>query len=56
MVAIPITNDQPGVAGRVAWTGAGLIVPPSKLTTKRLRDGDPSGPRRALVRPSRDDG
>ncbi|MEM9246017.1 MAG: glycosyltransferase, partial [Cyanobacteria bacterium P01_F01_bin.153] len=23
MVAIPITNDQPGVATRIAWTGAG---------------------------------
>ena len=37
MVAIPITNDQPGVAARIAWTGTGLVVPPSRLTPKRLR-------------------
>lgn len=38
MVAIPITNDQPGVSARVAWSGAGLVVPPSRLTARRLRD------------------
>ena len=37
LVAIPITNDQPGVAARIAWTGTGLVVPPSRLTTRRLR-------------------
>ena len=37
MVAIPITNDQPGVAGRVSWTGAGLTIPPRRLTAPRLR-------------------
>ena len=37
MVAIPITNDQPGVAARIAWTGAGEIVPLSKLTAARLQ-------------------
>ncbi len=36
MVAIPITNDQPGVASRIAWTGAGEIVPLNKLTATRL--------------------
>ncbi len=36
MVAIPITNDQPGVAARIAWTGAGEIVPLNKLTAARL--------------------
>ncbi len=36
MVAIPVTNDQPGVAARIAWTGAGEIVPLSKLTAKKL--------------------
>jgi zeaxanthin glucosyltransferase len=37
MVAIPITNDQPGVAARIAWTGTGELVPPRKLTPARLR-------------------
>jgi hypothetical protein len=29
-VAIPITNDQPSVAARVARVGAGLVVPVKK--------------------------
>jgi zeaxanthin glucosyltransferase len=37
MVTIPVTNDQPGVAARVAWTGAGEIVPLNKLTAARLQ-------------------
>ncbi|MEM9770343.1 MAG: glycosyltransferase [Cyanobacteria bacterium P01_D01_bin.73] len=37
MVAIPITNDQPGVATRIAWTGAGELIPVKKLTTKKLK-------------------
>lgn len=37
MVAIPITNDQPAVAARVAWTGAGEMLPLGKLTADRLR-------------------
>ncbi|WP_026100003.1 glycosyltransferase [Fortiea contorta] len=37
IVAIPITNDQPGVAARVAWTGAGQFITTSRLTTGRLR-------------------
>jgi zeaxanthin glucosyltransferase len=36
MVAIPVTNDQPGVAARIAWIGAGEIVPLAKLTAARL--------------------
>ena len=36
MVAIPVTNDQPGIAARIAWTGAGEIVPLSKLTGAQL--------------------
>jgi zeaxanthin glucosyltransferase len=36
MVAIPITNDQPGVASRIAWIGAGEIVPLNKLTAAKL--------------------
>lgn len=37
MVAIPITNDQPGVAARLAWAGAGEVVPLSRLNIPRLR-------------------
>jgi UDP:flavonoid glycosyltransferase YjiC (YdhE family) len=37
MVAIPITHDQPGVAARIAWTGAGELVPLSRLSVPRLR-------------------
>src|SRR5436190_607555 len=37
MVAIPITNDQPGVAARIEWTGTGEMVSVSKLSTARLR-------------------
>jgi MGT family glycosyltransferase len=37
MVAIPITNDQPGVAARIEWTGTGEIVSVSKLSTAKLR-------------------
>ena len=37
MVAIPITNDQPGVAARIEWTGTGEMVSVSKLSPARLR-------------------
>jgi UDP:flavonoid glycosyltransferase YjiC (YdhE family) len=37
MVAIPITNDQPGVGARVSWTGTGEVVPLSRLSVSRLR-------------------
>lgn len=37
MVAIPIANDQPGVAARIAWTGVGELVPLQRLTVPRLR-------------------
>ena len=36
MVCIPIGNDQPGVASRVAARGAGLVVPWRRLNAKRL--------------------
>ena len=38
MVAIPITNDQPGVAARIAWIGAGRSLSLKKLTPETLRD------------------
>nr|WP_263971576.1 nucleotide disphospho-sugar-binding domain-containing protein [Leptolyngbya ohadii] len=37
LVAIPIANDQPGVAARIAWTGTGVVVPLKQLSTARLR-------------------
>ncbi|MFN9618148.1 MAG: glycosyltransferase [Synechococcaceae cyanobacterium] len=37
LVAIPITNDQPGVAARIAWSGCGAVVPLRRLSVGRLR-------------------
>jgi MGT family glycosyltransferase len=37
MVAIPVGNDQPGVAARIKWLGAGEVVPLSQLSAGRLR-------------------
>ncbi|MEL6787565.1 MAG: nucleotide disphospho-sugar-binding domain-containing protein, partial [Cyanobacteria bacterium J06607_15] len=37
MVAIPITNDQPGVASRVVWTGCGEAIPVKKVSVAKLR-------------------
>ncbi|NJL51272.1 MAG: glycosyltransferase [Hydrococcus sp. SU_1_0] len=37
MVAIPITNDQPGVAARIAWTGTGEVIPLKKVTVEKLQ-------------------
>ncbi|MBC6430887.1 glycosyltransferase [Nostoc sp. HG1] len=37
MVAIPVANDQPGVAARVAWAGAGEVVPLSRVNVPKLR-------------------
>lgn len=37
MVAIPIANDQPGVAARIAWSGTGEVVPLNRLTIPHLR-------------------
>lgn len=48
MVAIPITNEQPGIAARIAYVGAGQVVPLAKLSVERLHRairevlGDPS--------------
>ncbi len=36
-VAIPITNDQPGVAARLRACGAGEFIPLSRLNPNRLR-------------------
>jgi zeaxanthin glucosyltransferase len=37
LVCLPLGNDQPGVAARVAARGAGVVVPRRKLTVDRLR-------------------
>ncbi len=37
MVALPIANDQPGVAARIAWTGTGEFLPLSRLSVPKLR-------------------
>src|SRR5260221_463990 len=36
MVAIPVTNDQPGVAARIAYTKTGAYVPIQEMTASRL--------------------
>lgn len=38
LVAVPITNEQPGIASRIARTGAGEVVPLKRLNVPRLRD------------------
>jgi MGT family glycosyltransferase len=37
LVCIPLGNDQPGVAARVATHGAGVVVPPRRASVARLR-------------------
>jgi zeaxanthin glucosyltransferase len=36
IVAIPVTDDQPGVAARIRWKGIGSAVPFKSLTVDRL--------------------
>lgn len=36
MVAMPITNEQPGIAARVSWVGAGEVLPLANLTPEVL--------------------
>ena len=37
LVAIPITNDQPGVAARIQWHGLGAMVPLQRATAENLK-------------------
>ncbi len=37
LVAIPLTHDQPAIAARLARTGAGIVIPPKRLTPQSLR-------------------
>jgi zeaxanthin glucosyltransferase len=37
MIVIPITNDQPGVAARIEWAGAGQVIAARGITGRRVR-------------------
>ncbi|WP_435005232.1 glycosyltransferase [Tundrisphaera lichenicola] len=37
MVAVPVANEQPGIAARVAWVGAGEAIAHERLTAQTLR-------------------
>ena len=37
LVCLPLGNDQPGVAARVAAHGAGIVISRRRLTAQRLR-------------------
>ncbi|MGK7885285.1 MAG: glycosyltransferase, partial [Crocosphaera sp.] len=37
MVAIPIANDQPGIAARIVWSGCGEAVPVNSVKVSKLR-------------------
>lgn len=37
MVAIPIANDQPGIAARVVWAGCGEAIPLKNVNVAKLR-------------------
>jgi zeaxanthin glucosyltransferase len=37
MVAIPVANDQPGIASRIVWSGCGEAVPVKKVNVNNLR-------------------
>jgi zeaxanthin glucosyltransferase len=38
LVAIPITNEQPGIAARLARTAAGKVIPLASLSVSKLRE------------------
>ncbi|WP_254777818.1 glycosyltransferase [Cylindrospermopsis raciborskii] len=38
LVAIPITNDQPGIAARIKWSGCGEFLELQQLTVQKLRE------------------
>lgn len=37
MIAIPVTNDQPGVSSRIVWTGVGERISLRELSVEKLR-------------------
>ncbi|MBE9044350.1 hypothetical protein IQ255_08030 [Pleurocapsales cyanobacterium LEGE 10410] len=54
MVAIPVTDDQPGVAARIVWTGVGELISLSSLSVSNMREtikkvlGEPSYKKNAV--------
>jgi zeaxanthin glucosyltransferase len=38
LIAIPVAEDQPGVATRIANSGVGVVIPVRRLTVRRLQD------------------
>ena len=50
MVAIPITNDQPGVAARLRHIGVAEVIPFSKLSQPVLRYAVQKGLRNDLAK------
>jgi UDP:flavonoid glycosyltransferase YjiC (YdhE family) len=38
IVAVPIAFEQPAIAARIAWVGAGRVLPPRMLSVAALRD------------------
>ena len=37
LVALPVTNDQPGVGARIQWSGTGKTIPVGRVSVQRLR-------------------
>ena len=39
MIALPVANDQLGIASRIAWSGTGEMIPLKKLRSTKLHNG-----------------
>ncbi|MFO0937129.1 MAG: glycosyltransferase [Gemmataceae bacterium] len=37
MICLPITNDQPGIARRIEYHGAGIVLHPNRATANQIR-------------------
>jgi UDP:flavonoid glycosyltransferase YjiC (YdhE family) len=37
MLCLPVTNDQPGIARRVEYLGAGIVMSPARASPPRIR-------------------
>jgi MGT family glycosyltransferase len=38
LVAVPLTHDQPAIAARIDATGSGIVIRPSRLSSRSLRE------------------